>query len=263
MSNFLSSPNFRRATASVVTAATIYSGALACSSPEQKSSPKPTQTCNPDTSPSCVLGPNSTVQHKQETTPTTLSAEAQKLAQEAAEHKAAMDYAISAERNSMIDANVQEVGAKIVKAADTNAMGPFDFYNMESKRFGRKGNPGWGSLQHNPQYGGSSDTTSVTVYMDEQGHVDLSRGIKGLDVKDANGSVHYVAPGGEISSDGHVVHANSWEVRVVTYEDYAQGNVLGTTSSEYEAGSATVKDLQINDLTADGLSRNFVEMHKL
>jgi hypothetical protein len=97
------------------------------------------------------------------------------------------EYLEGAKRNDAIEAAATNAGERIVAAAKDGKIGRFNFYNFKTEQWGRAGNPGWGALQHNPQYGGSPNQVSVSVYQDEDGRIDLTKGVQDVKVRIIDG----------------------------------------------------------------------------
>jgi hypothetical protein len=146
------------------------------------------------------------------------------------------EYMNSPQRNETIEAAVQAAGLDILAAANSQQLGYFDFYNSETGEWQSQvpTTTGWGSLQHNPQYGGSPEGVSIHVYRLEDGSFDLNRGIQGisLDVNDTQ-SVHLerMQPEGD----------SSWAVSV--YDS-------ATRTSHEAAFSQSAQETQFIDITA-------------
>lgn len=94
----------------------------------------------------------------------------------------AQSYGTSEARSKALFAAIQAPGKEIVALSRSGAIGPFDFYSDQTNSWRSQSDEthGWGTLQHNPQYGGSADQLSVFVYMDPDGTIDLDKGIQGI-----------------------------------------------------------------------------------
>lgn len=131
------------------------------------------------------------------------------------------EYIFSAERNDKLKRATDTLGRRIMKAAHSGKLGPFDAYNPKTNEWASR-NPkthGWVWYQHNPQYGGTSTQYMVTVYRNANGGYDLEKGIKSVAItpdSDKKGSkgIELAAPGeGILGGYGEAYSAT------VMYED--------------------------------------------
>jgi hypothetical protein len=98
------------------------------------------------------------------------------------------EYLESAQRNDAIETAAANAGERVVAAAKDGKIGRFNFYNFKTEQWGRgTGNAGWGALQHNPEYGGSPNQVAVSVYQDEDGKIDLTKGVQDVKVRIIDG----------------------------------------------------------------------------
>ena len=111
----------------------------------------------------------------------------------------AQEYMVSEERNKAIDAQVQEFGKRIQKAAESGKIGVFTTFNPENDKYQNKDkdvSEGWVWYEHNEAMPGINTGILVTVYRAEGGKLDWDKGIQSLHISMPNGNtVAYVAPG--------------------------------------------------------------------
>ncbi|MDB5186265.1 MAG: hypothetical protein JWL85_788 [Candidatus Saccharibacteria bacterium] len=114
------------------------------------------------------------------------SIDAQQALEKGARIVAAKEYVESKNRDEAMLTTVNAVGARIAADAmkgKASKIGPFKFYNIQTKRWGHgENNHGWGYLQHKPQYGGSPADVSLLVYQYPDGTPDLERGIHDVSI---------------------------------------------------------------------------------
>lgn len=264
MSNFLSNPNVRRGMRAVALATAVSVGAAACSGPDQA---KPAGTpCDPVIDRNC--DPNSpytlpkkvpgTLSTEKPATTTILSEEQIKQKQEQYERDAVKKYIDDAERNTALNDFVQNYGGRIVSLAEENGkFGYFDFYNGQKNAWKSKGQDveGWGYLQHNPQYGGNSVQVSVGVYMGADGKVDLSKGVKSLDIYDQTTFASFNAPDSYellLGSPHSEYSQKGWEVGIGHPQTDPSGNKggLNAQTTTYYEKDATVDTMKMIDFAA-------------
>lgn len=111
-------------------------------------------------------------------------------------------YISSKERNDRLKDATNTLGLRVMKAARSGKLGPFDAYNPKTDEWASR-NPdtsGWVLYQHSPQYGGTRTQYMVTVYRESNGSYNLDKGIKSVSVtpeSDKKGSkgIELAAPG--------------------------------------------------------------------
>lgn len=184
-----------------------------------------------------------------------------------AEAKVAESYLASSERNITLKKTVQSLGKRVIDAAENQKIGYFDFYNIDTKDWGRgKGNAGWGYLQHNPQYGGSKNQVFATVFQNADGSFNREKGVQAVSVvmSDKMKKSEYVSIESPLTTQidsGIKLPIPAWETSISLTNNIDGGSQKTHLADAYNSDVLTSQ--QIASLDAKVVSTLTHDMNKL